>query len=66
MIEKLSENSVRHRWWVYAATLVLVVWSLDSMRKKPLDAIPDLSAPQVIVFSDWMGRSPDLVEDLIT
>lgn len=66
MIEKLIEYSVKHRWWVYGATLLLVVWSLDSMRKTPLDAIPDLSDPQVIVFTDWMGRSPDLVEDQIT
>ena len=36
------------------------------MRQTPLDAIPDLSDPQVIVFTEWMGRSPDLVEDQIT
>jgi Cu(I)/Ag(I) efflux system membrane protein CusA/SilA len=36
------------------------------MRRTPLDAIPDLSDPQVIVFTEWMGRSPDLVEDQIT
>src|SRR5688572_5663778 len=36
------------------------------MRSTPLDAIPDLSDPQVIVFTDWMGRSPDLVEDQVT
>lgn len=66
MIETIIEWSVRHRWVVLGATLVLVLWALDSMRKTPLDAVPDLSDPQVIVFTDWMGRSPDLVEDQIT
>ncbi len=66
MIEKIIELSVRHRWAVFLATLILVAWALDSIRKTPMDAIPDLSDPQVIVFTNWMGRSPDLVEDQIT
>ena len=44
----------------------LAVWGWLSLRKAPLDAIPDLSDAQVIVFTEWMGRSPDLVEDQIT
>jgi copper/silver efflux system protein len=44
----------------------LGVWGWLSLRKAPLDAIPDLSDAQVIIFSEWMGRSPDLVEDQIT
>ena len=44
----------------------LALWALDSVRKTPLDAVPDLSDPQVIVYTEWMGRSPDLVEDQIT
>jgi Cu(I)/Ag(I) efflux system membrane protein CusA/SilA len=66
MIETVIEWSARHRWSVCAAVLLLSVWAIDSIRKTPLDAIPDLSDPQVIVFSEWMGRSPDLVEDQIT
>ena len=66
MIERIIEWSVRYRWLVFGTTLVLVLWSLDSIRKTPLDAIPDLSDPQVIVFTEWMGRSPNLVEDQIT
>ena len=66
MIEGIIEWSVRYRWLVFGTTLVLVLWSLDSIRKTPLDAIPDLSDPQVIVFTEWMGRSPNLVEDQIT
>ena len=41
-------------------------WGWFSLRRAPLDAIPDLSDAQVIVFTEWMGRSPDLVEDQIT
>ena len=66
MIERIIEWSARHRWIVLAITLVLAAWAVDSMRKTPLDALPDLSDPQVIVFTDWMGRSPNLVEDQIT
>jgi copper/silver efflux system protein len=66
MIERIIEWSARHRWVVLAATIVLALWAVDSIRKTPLDALPDLSDPQVIVYSEWMGRSPDLVEDQIT
>ena len=44
----------------------LAVWGWASLRRAPLDAIPDLSDAQVIVFTEWMGRSPDLVEDQVT
>lgn len=66
MIERIMEWSVSHRWFVLGGTLVLALWAVDCIRKTPLDAIPDLSDPQVIVYSEWMGRSPDLVEDQIT
>lgn len=66
MIERIIELSARHRFVVLGVVLLLAVWALDSMRRTPLDAVPDLSDPQVIVFTDWMGRSPDLVEDQIT
>ena len=66
MIARIIEWSARHRWVVFGAVLVLALWAVDSIRKTPLDAIPDLSDPQVILFSEWMGRSPDLVEDQIT
>jgi Cu(I)/Ag(I) efflux system membrane protein CusA/SilA len=66
MIEAVIEWSARHRWMVCAGVALLLLWSIDSIRKTPLDAIPDLSDPQVIVFSEWMGRSPDLVEDQVT
>jgi copper/silver efflux system protein len=66
MVERIIELSVRHKWVVFGAVLLLASWAVDSVRKTPLDALPDLSDPQVIVYTEWMGRSPDLVEDQIT
>ena len=66
MVERLIELSAKHKWVVFGVVLVLAVWAADSVRKTPLDALPDISDPQVIVFTEWMGRSPDLVEDQIT
>ena len=66
MIERIIEWSAQQRWFVIGVTLVLALWAVDCIRTTPLDAIPDLSDPQVIVFTEWMGRSPDLVEDQIT
>lgn len=66
MVNWIIEYSVKHPWIIFGAVLVLVGWALDSIRTTPLDAVPDLSDPQVIIFTEWMGRSPDLVEDQIT
>ena len=66
MVERIIEWSAQHRWIVFGCVLILSLWAVDSARKTPLDAIPDLSDPQVIVYTEWMGRSPDLVEDQIT
>ena len=66
MIERIIEWSAQHRWIVFGGVLILALWAADSVRKTPLDAIPDLSDPQVIVYTEWMVRSPDLVEDQIT
>jgi len=66
MVERIIEFSARRRWLVFAAVAALSLWALDSVRKTPLDAVPDLSDPQVIIYTEWMGRSPDLIEDQIT
>ncbi len=66
MIGRLIEACVRHRAIVFVVTLFVLVGCAFAVRHVPLDAIPDLSDPQVIVFTDWMGRSPDLVEDQVT
>jgi Cu(I)/Ag(I) efflux system membrane protein CusA/SilA len=66
MIARLIEWCARHRGTVFAVTAIAVAASLYAIRRVPLDAIPDLSDPQVIVFTEWMGRSPDLIEDQVT
>lgn len=66
MIGKLIEASARHRALVLFAALALAIGGVLAMRNVTLDAVPDLSDPQVIVFTEWMGRSPTLVEDQVT
>ena len=58
--------SARNPWLVILLALGLAAWGGYAMRRGALDAIPDLSDAQVIVFTEWTGRSPDLVEDQIT
>jgi len=66
VIGRLIEYCATHRALVFIFTAFVVVGSFIAVRSVPLDAIPDLSDPQVIVFTEWMGRSPDLVEDQVT
>src|SRR5882724_7370904 len=66
MISRIIEFSVRNRWLVILAWLGIAVWGVFAVLHTPVDAIPDLSENQVIVFTDWMGRSPQDVEDEIT
>jgi Cu(I)/Ag(I) efflux system membrane protein CusA/SilA len=66
VIEALIALSVRHRLIVFVAVAACLVWGLWALTNSPLDAIPDLSDTQVIVFTEWPGRSPDLIEDQIT
>jgi Cu(I)/Ag(I) efflux system membrane protein CusA/SilA len=65
MIGRIIEFSVRNRFLVFALTAAACLWGYGSMRRVALDAIPDLSDTQVIVYSKW-DRSPDLVEDQVT
>jgi copper/silver efflux system protein len=58
--------SARNPLLVVLVVSALAAWGWLSLRRAPLDAIPDLSDAQVIIFTEWMGRSPDLVEDQIT
>ena len=58
MVERIIELSVRRKWVVFGAMLVLALFAADSARKTPLDALPDLSDPQVIIYTEWMGRRP--------
>ena len=66
MIARLIEASARHRVLVLFLALALGVAGWAAARSVKLDATPDLSDPQVIVFAEWMGRSPTLVEDQVT
>lgn len=66
MIHKTLEYSVRNPVVVLAATLGLAAWGIHSIAHTPIDAIPDLSENQVIVFADWPGRSPQEIEDQVT
>jgi Cu(I)/Ag(I) efflux system membrane protein CusA/SilA len=66
MIERIIEASARNKFLVFIFTVFAIAAGLYSLTKTPLDAIPDLSDVQVIVYTDWEGRSPDLVEDQIT
>src|SRR5258706_7881469 len=66
MINRIIEYSATNRGLVIILVLSLVVIGVGSIRNVPLDAIPDLSDPQVIVYTEWPGRSPDLVEDQVT
>ena len=66
MINALIRWSLQNRFLVLGATLLLFGWGLFAIRRVPVDAIPDLSENQVIVFADWEGRSPREVEDQVT
>ncbi len=65
MIDRIVEFSGRNRFVVFALTAAAVAAGLWSIRTLPLDAIPDLSDTQVIVYSRW-DRSPDIMEDQVT
>src|ERR1700709_1319986 len=65
-LERLIGASVRNKFLVIMLTLFAILARLWALIRTPLDAIPDLSDVQVIVYTDWEGRSPDLVEDQIT
>lgn len=66
MIEKIIEYSARNRVVVLMLFGLITAWGLWAVYKTPVDAIPDLSDNQVIVFTDYPGRSPQVVEDQVT
>jgi Cu(I)/Ag(I) efflux system membrane protein CusA/SilA len=66
VVSRIIEFSARNRVPVVLGVLAALAGSVWAIRNAKLDAIPDLSDPQVIVFTEWMGRSPTLVEDQVT
>ena len=66
MINRTIDWCASNRFVVFTGTVVLTAWGIWAMTKTPLDAVPDISDVQVIVSTEWIGRSPDLIEDQIT
>ena len=66
MIEKIIDWSANNRFIVILLYIIIVGYGIYSVINLPVDAIPDLSENQVIVFTEWMGRSPQIIEDQVT
>jgi Cu(I)/Ag(I) efflux system membrane protein CusA/SilA len=66
MIERIIEFSIRRRWLVVLAAAALALWGARAAYRTPVDAIPDLSENQVLVFTEWPGHGPREVEDQVT
>jgi CzcA family heavy metal efflux pump len=66
MIESLISFSLRNRFLVLLVAAGLFAWGVYAVKVNKVDAIPDLSENQVIVFTEWMGRSPQIIEDQVT
>ncbi len=66
LIERIIDASSRNKFLIFIFTVFAIAGGVYALMRTPLDAIPDLSDVQVIVYTDWEGRSPDLVEDQVT
>ncbi|WPR72754.1 efflux RND transporter permease subunit [Flavobacterium sp. NG2] len=66
MVEKLITFSLKNRLVILLVSAALFGWGVYSVQQNPIDAIPDLSENQIIVFTEWMGRSPQVIEDQVT
>jgi CzcA family heavy metal efflux pump len=66
MVEKLISFSLKNRFIVLLISAALFGWGIYSVQQNPIDAIPDLSENQVIVYTEWMGRSPQVIENQVT
>jgi len=66
MLRRIIEFSLKNKFLVLAATAALVFGGVYALRKIPLDAIPDLSDTQVIIYTEWAGQAPQIVQDQVT
>src|SRR3989337_4435634 len=66
MIEKIIEGSARNKFLVFLMVILLSTAGIWALKNTPLDAVPDLSDVQVIVYTPWMGRNPTIMEDQVT
>jgi Cu(I)/Ag(I) efflux system membrane protein CusA/SilA len=66
MIARIIDYSARNKFVVILFVSAAIAWGYWAMKNTPLDALPDLSDTQVIIYTEWLGRSPDLIEDQVT
>jgi Cu(I)/Ag(I) efflux system membrane protein CusA/SilA len=66
VIDRIIDWCAGNRFLVFIGTAALTVWGIWAVTATPLDAVPDISDVQVIVSTEWVGRSPDIIEDQIT
>jgi len=66
MLEKIIEFSINNRFIIILFTTFIILWGIISMKHTPLDAIPDLSDVQVIIYTEYPGQAPQVVEDQVT
>ena len=66
MIDRIIEGSLRNRWFVLLVTLGAILAGIYAASEIALDAIPDVSDTQVIIFTDYAGQAPQVVEDQVT
>src|SRR6266513_505120 len=66
MLKGIIDFSLRNKFIVLLATLALVLGGLFAVKNIPLDAIPDLSDTQVIIYTEWQGQAPQIVQDQVT
>lgn len=66
MIEKIISWSTHNRFFVWLGILLIIVGGIFAVATTPVDAIPDLSENQVIIYTEWMGRNPKIIEDQVT
>jgi Cu(I)/Ag(I) efflux system membrane protein CusA/SilA len=66
MLEKIINWSLENRFLVILATVGAIVWGIWAVQNTPLDAIPDLSDVQVIIYTEFPGQAPQVIEDQVT
>ena len=66
MLKAIIEFSLKNKFLVLAATAALILGGVYSLRQIPLDAIPDLSDTQVIIYTEWPGQAPQIIQDQVT
>ncbi|HLV02218.1 MAG TPA: efflux RND transporter permease subunit, partial [Acidobacteriota bacterium] len=66
MLERIIDWSIRNKFVVILGTIAIVFWGIYAVQNTPVDAIPDLSDVQVIIYTEYPGQAPQVVEDQVT